>query len=336
MRFHRGYHLDTTTYRGHTIYRCSQCSYDTPVKENIEAHIHNHPRIMLDNLDMDIRDWHLYQKTLKEANFGRKIEIGYLTFNSEPEASVCAPMVHAEFLRLRDLGFDPEICWYDNGSQDGTVKLACNRTFGEGTYSILSKRNMGQSVARNAIIQRAKARGAEYILFVDADIAPIPHSTHALIVLMDELSDSVGCVGFHSNNCTPNINDADPYIRHLEPWMFNSITRIAWTQLGLFRGSMFYSTDIRFDESEAFQGAGWGLEDDDLYLQMVESGYESLSTNLFTYFHKHRSSSLRNIPQYREIFKIRKKYVMSKWKNYSDPVIRHQLSLIDAMHPDIV
>ena len=102
---------------------------------------------------------------------------------------------------LRRLGHDARICVVDNGSSDGTAeelrkiegKLDVPHRF------ILNPENMGNSRARNQIIDHMLESGTDYLLFVDGDIELVPFSTFVMLRYMENLRQPAGmlrCVCF--------------------------------------------------------------------------------------------------------------------------------------------
>lgn len=335
MKRHPGYFQDSLTQDYKPIYRCIQCQYDSMDYERITGHIQQHPNIYMPETELSQLAWWENLKS-EQPGRGKRIEIGYLTWNIEQEAPQCARMVEAERIKLAALGYDVEICWYDNGSHDSTVQLLEHHVFGRDTFRIHSAINMGQSIARNSIIDRATKRKCDYIIFIDGDIGPIPFSGHALIDAMESQTSEIGCIGLLSHNCTKKLEDCADECRKIDQWMLTDIAKIAWTQYGIFKMSMFTASGIKFDQSEAFQGDGWGLEDDDLYIQMLNSGYEALHTLHFRYYHAHRSSSLRSIDKAKLIFNRRKSYIQQKWKHSTNQKVLAHLRLIDGTHMDML
>ena len=161
----------------------------------------------------------------------------------------------------------------DNASDDGSAQYLQKESR---VISVLNPVNLGAAAARNIGV----AMGKGNILLLDSDIAYIPGS---YVYLEDVLAKNhVDCVGFDPYCCTSDpssvwqgVPDATTAVR--EGW-------IAYTQYGLFTERVFEF--CRFDDA---YGPGWGLEDDDLYLQMLSHGMRSKEVR-WKYFHRRHSS----------------------------------------------
>jgi glycosyltransferase involved in cell wall biosynthesis len=186
----------------------------------------------------------------------------------------------------------------DNGSDDGTreylqmlakVIVVCNST------------NLGSSVARNQGI--SKCNGNRSVLLLDGDILYIPGSYRMLSAIMQKAR--VDCVGLDPDCCTAEASAISeivlPSAELVDGW-------IAYTQYGLFSRKVFNS--CRFDEQ---YGIGWGYEDDDLFLQMVEHGFRVKQLQ-WKYYHLRRSS-VHNLSKRGSDARLgeRKEYFFRKW-----------------------
>jgi GT2 family glycosyltransferase len=330
---HPGFYTDNQG--NQPVYRCVSCQYDTYHHENIHAHLkHDHAGqiLALPGENQTPAQWQSYQRgTLEDVRIG----IMFLTWNTK-EASVAAAhaIVH-EKKRLEGLFWAKVfLFWADNGSTDGTV-LAVSSVFGSMLESkVLFDTNIGQSKARNRMIDAALLSQCDYILMVDGDVEVIADSTAALTKILQELPQSVGCVGANSGNCSAL---PDPTVLTqclgLAPWMFKQTPRIAWTHYGLFRRSVLQK--CKFDESGPFDGPGWGFEDDDLYLQMASHGWDSLNTLHLRHQHRARHSSLRLLDYDRQIltFRARQAYLAQKWGKDPNPIVQGQVQVISSQNP---
>lgn len=324
---HPGYFLDS--FNRQTVYRCAGCKYDSFVESNIRTHVsRSHPPIELPDTQDLLSSWIGRQNAPISGE--NRVFIGFLTWNTDRASELAAYQIAQERLRLAALGVQSIAMWVDNHSEDATVELVSQITGGFPTH--LYSQNMGQSFARNRMLDEAMGWGATHIMFVDGDIEIVPYSSYAMMNYLNTSPNVIGCVGLTSSNCT---SQPDSHVatecRRIDHDMTFGEPLIAWTQYGMFRPEMFRA-GLRFDE-KGFGGPGWGLEDDDFYFQMHSAGYESRNTPYFRYLHRPRNSSLRNLGQSlaTKLFDQRRTYILSKWRYSGDGVIQSRLRAIKGM-----
>jgi glycosyltransferase involved in cell wall biosynthesis len=250
----------------------------------------------------------------------RRVVLALLTWNTR-EVTLDSVQAHlAEARLLRRLGHDAFVCVCDNGSNDGTG--AALRALDDGLdvehAFILNQRNLGNSVARNQIIDYARSVKADYLLFMDGDIEIVPFSSVAMLRHLESNGSRAGCIGPHSWGQSNQRTRVSPSLYAVDPATVVTTNVVAWTQYGMFRMEMFES-GVRFDERPPFDGPGWGFEDNDLAFQMDQQGYLCQYFSGITYLHRDPRSSIRimanlGIDAHR-LYGARKRYVSEKWRD---------------------
>lgn len=237
---------------------------------------------------------------------------------------------------LRRLGHDAVLCICDNGSTDGTQDdiRALESQLEIPHRFILNTENLGNSIARNQIIDYMRDIDADYVLFMDGDIEVVPFSSFAMLRYMESNGERLGCIGADSAGQSPQRKLISPCHFSIDGGRIDTSNIVAWTQYGLFRRQVF-DAGIRFDESPPFNGAGWGFEDNDLAFQMDTRGFILQRFFGMTYLHRDRQSSVRNMRSTgidaHALCQKRQQYVIHKWS--SIPHINNgPLSLIRRMH----
>jgi glycosyltransferase involved in cell wall biosynthesis/SAM-dependent methyltransferase len=249
---------------------------------------------------------------------GKKIVLALLTWNTCQITMESMQAYMREAHMLQRLGQEPFLCVCDNGSSDGTPN-ALRALEGEIDIPhrfILNSDNRGNSIARNSIIDYMLECGADYLLFMDGDIEIVPFSSFAMVRYMENCGHSLGCIGADSAGQTPSRERTSPYLYSIDGCPLDTTNLVAWTQYGMFRRAVFEDGN-RFDETEPFDRAGWGFEDNDLAFQMEMKGYRNQRFFGVTYLHRDARSSIR-IMRERGIdaaamYARRKQYVIDKW-----------------------
>jgi len=213
-----------------------------------------------------------------------------------------------------------EVIAIDNNSKDSSKEVL--KSFeGKITYKI-RKEIAGQSENRNWMIKQTHG---DYILLLDSDILYHPGSFDYLIKRFDNAPEDVKCIGFDPWRYTnmremeqrdlPSLKE--PFSTHGQP--------IAYTQYGVFKRELFFKDNIWFDENF---GTGYGLEDNDYALQMLEKGYKCVCIP-FLYFHNKHTEHWFNLHQEGTMrIKERQDYFQQKWgqdtsssKPKKDPIV---------------
>jgi hypothetical protein len=312
--------------RNLTLHQCLRCDYNTANESSMAVHVqgnHGGP-IPMPEIGVPIEDWAISERekgTLK----GVRVALGFLTWNCKDAAVPAAEELGREADRLRALGADPAILWVDNGSDDGTAEAVrgvlfpeAERCNGKTRHGHFLETNMGSSVGRNKIVELAKSYKSDYLLFIDGDIQVIPYSAYALTVALRSLDNDTAVLGLDSSNCGPEGDvGISPDMRAVHPWMMKRSDLTALTQYGLWDMRVF--NDCRFDETGPFGGPGWGLEDDEMWLQFTAKGWKQYTVYPFRYTHRHIHSSVRALGGdfVLKNFEERRRYVINKWKGTS-------------------
>jgi glycosyltransferase involved in cell wall biosynthesis len=223
-----------------------------------------------------------------------------------------------EAAMLRRLGHRPYLCVCDNGSTDGTqaALLDLERGIDIPHRFILNDKNLGNSIARNQILDYLRECEADYVLLMDGDIEVVPFSSFAMLRYMEDQGTRLGCIGACSAGQTPYRDRSSPAFYSIE--RVETTNLVAWTQYGMFRREVF-EDGVRFDESDTFTGPGWGFEDNDLAFQMDVRNFVNQRFFGMTYLHRDARSSIRVMKQLgidaRALYEKRKRYVIDKWAN---------------------
>ena len=219
---------------------------------------------------------------------------------------------------LQRLGQEPLICVCDNGSTDGTAERLrqCDEELDVPHRFILNRENLGNSIARNQIVDLALEAGADYLLFLDGDIEIVPFSSFAMLRYMESCGQRLGCLGANSFGQTNRRGQASPSLYSLQGLAVETTNLVAWTQYGIFRRAVF-EEGVRFDEHEPFNRAGWGFEDNDFAFQMELKGFLNQYFTGMTYLHRDARSSIRIMRERGldplALYRRRKQYVLDKW-----------------------
>jgi glycosyltransferase involved in cell wall biosynthesis len=247
---------------------------------------------------------------------GVNVMVGMLSWDNGPTVSAeSLQSIADECRRLDSVGARAEFMAVDNGSRDGSAASMGEVIHRGGTgFLLINDRNMGNSIARNAVIRQGLSRGAGYIAFVDGDIEVVPWSLYAMLKYL--VDSNAGCLGANSASCTNVREKVDRDCAYIPESFIKADVRCAWTQYGVFRSDMFLE-GIRFEERGPFGGPGWGMEDVDLYVQMKVAGYRCEYFSGMVYLHRDRNSSIplleRDGVDPQEAYDSRKAYLVNKW-----------------------
>jgi glycosyltransferase involved in cell wall biosynthesis len=247
-----------------------------------------------------------------------RLVLALLTWNTRAVSMESLAALAREARTLERLGCDASLCVVDNGSADGTAAdlHALDATLDVAHRFVCNDRNLGSSVARNQIIDHALDVAADYVLFVDGDIEPIPFSSFAMLRYMEDAGRLLGCVGAWCAGFTEDRAQASPFLYSLAQVRLAPTTWVAWTQYGLFRTEMF-ARGVRFDTGPPFDEPGWGFEDNDLAFQMEMQGYANHYFTGATYLHRQARSSIRIMRRHgldpQPPFDRRRQYLLDKW-----------------------
>ncbi|RLC34037.1 hypothetical protein DRH14_03795, partial [Candidatus Shapirobacteria bacterium] len=207
---------------------------------------------------------------------------------------------------LRKTGYEYEVIVIDNGSKDGSEKLA----------TIANSYNMGVSIARN---QGIDASSGEYIFMLDGDIVPVENSINCLLKYLED-NPLKYAIGFHANKFTNQKNKNGQ--KHHEIFCYKlfdvQIYKKACVYYGLFRKNLF-DKGVRFETSGEFGKQGYGWEEIDFYKQMEKRGIEQYVAHINSpsgkYYHDVNSSiKCMGHDEYIRTSKARHEQFKKKWK----------------------
>lgn len=303
-------------WRGLDHFECVVCSYDSCNEANMLEHCAATKHGLTAVSQASIDDFVRSQAPLEHR--GVMITLGLLCWNTAKVSLDSLDALRQEAERLYRLGCHASIAVVDNGSDDGTNKLladyADNCKGREWSWAFCHNRvNLGISRARNQLI--SLARGSEFMLMMDGDIEVVPLSTYTMLRYL-KCHPEVGCIGAYASNCSTNRDMVAPMLVEIPESHIRADIKVAWTQYGLFRSRMF-SDGIKFDEGGAFREPGWGFEDDDLCLQMIEKGWGNRYFGGMCYLHRNlrssHSSLVKSGVDLVAMFNKRKDYLLNKW-----------------------
>jgi len=210
------------------------------------------------------------------------------------------------------------LCVCDNASDDGTAEALRGM---EGSIRfphrfMFNDLNLGNSIARNQMIQYAREVDADYVLFMDGDIEIVPFSSFAMLRYLETHGRQVGCIGASSMGQSPMRERISTSLYAIDSRTVQSNNVVSWTQYGMFRREVF-EDNIQFDESGPFGGPGWGYEDNDLAFQMELKGYRNDHFSGMVYLHRNVRSSVYNPrragPDAKQFCSARRQYLIDKW-----------------------
>jgi cellulose synthase/poly-beta-1,6-N-acetylglucosamine synthase-like glycosyltransferase len=332
-----------SAFKNMEVLNCFDCRFQVTglyAVGRITQHCKRFSHGIVDPMHTSIEDF-ISQQLRDEPRINKRIALCYLCWNTAAiSADGVSGLVH-EAQRLTRLGNKASVIVLDNGSDDDTmprIKSRLQSDFG-GQPSFVhlhrNSTNKGISVARNSMIQFAvdsvMGLAADYVLMLDGDIQIVPLSTYTMTRYLECHTD-VGCIGANSTNWTTEPKHAARHLTEIKPSRVHRNVRCAWTQYGMFRGSMFSLDGLMFDESGPFGQPGWGFEDDDLYYQMQQAGWINAYFNGMRYLHRALRSSWPSIEKLglsvQDRFQARQRHLVNKWRAKGlSPVI---LGLISA------
>lgn len=310
---------------GQSVYKCCFCPYDSFIEQNARIHAETHLTVELPEDPLE-----LGSSILK----GKRVVISLLTWNNELVGEQAAQAIDYELRLLQSQGAEACGVLVDNGSDRWNLP-----DLKEEWLIVRNKSNVGQGPARNQALDIALDRNADYWIMLDGDIIVVPGSASALVRKMSIDLTGSGCLGLYSYNCTENMSDPAiaKYCHEIPNIGLRYEPGIAWTQYGCFNMEPFRK-GIRFREDGPFAGPGWGLEDDELWMQLVDAGYRSANTTMFRYMHLKRHSGLAMLDPSlaAKLFDERKRWIVSRWDSSDIPEIAERCRIIDSHRlPDI-
>lgn len=254
----------------------------------------------------------------KADGMQRTVVLALLTWNTCDISLDSVRALANEARMLQRLGQRPILCVCDNGSTDGTAEQL-KRLDAELDLPhrfIFNASNVGNSVARNQIIDCFVELGGDHLLFMDGDIEIVPFSSFTMLRYLEHHGSRLGCIGACSAGQTNQRAQTSPTLFGIN--RVETTNLVAWTQYGMFRREVF-EAGVRFDESGPFTGPGWGFEDNDLAFQMEMKGFLNQRFFGMTYLHRDPRSSVRVMKSLgiepNRLYEQRKRHVIDKWRD---------------------
>jgi hypothetical protein len=322
--------LDKVTFRtcqtlGAVKYACHDCNYEVFHREAVMvAHCRLKEHGIEKNGHMTIDKFIEIEAPLPPL--GVIITLSFICWNTRQASFEGFLALLAEADRLRQLGCICHIVVVDNGSDDGTGKqlketLALLPS-AKHVYIEVNRANLGISIGRNQIIDWAMELHSDYLMFMDGDIEIVPLSSYVMARYLESQT-KAGCIGAYSANYTADRAKAADHLYEIPESRVRKDIPVAWTQYGMFNCKMFQQ-GIYFDTRGPFGEPGWGFEDDDIFYQMEEKGWENRYFNGMCYLHRNIRSSFPNListgVDLKAMFNKRKEFLVKKWlKKGYDP-----------------
>ena len=218
------------------------------------------------------------------------------------------PIVKRSIDRLLEEGIEVLVC--DNNSHDGSKEILESYK-GKIKYWIWDEIK-GQSYSRNLMIKESHG---DYIMLLDGDILYYPNSFDYLVKRFKTAPDNVKVIGFYPWNYTNDENKVDKKLPAIDEPLLDKGQPIALTQYGVFKRELFEKYDIWFDDGF---GTGYGAEDNDYAMQMIQQGFICRSVPLVYYHNKHTEHWFKlHIPGTMRT-KERQNYFNKKWGEHVD------------------
>jgi len=205
----------------------------------------------------------------------------------------------------RLLDENTEVLVVDNNSQDNTAEVL-KKYEGKIKYWRWDCLK-GQSENRNLMIKNSHGK---YILLLDSDILYHPGSFDYLIERLKTAPLEVKNIGFDPWNFTNDENFVDQQLPSLKVELTQHGQPIALTQYGVFDRDLFFKYNIWFDEDF---GVGYGSEDNDYALQMLQQGFLCRCIP-FKYYHNKHTEHWYNLHKADDMrIQERRQHFMDKW-----------------------
>lgn len=241
------------------------------------------------------------------------VTLGFICYNTKSISLECFDALVRESERLTGLGAAINLMIYDNGSDD-TWKAMVDKY---GDYTTISVKgdyvNVGLSRARNALIESALEVESDLLILIDGDIQVVPLSLCLMTQYMMG-KPRLGCLSAHPTKQTNDPELASKVIFQIER-IQNDLTN-GCAGYSIFNCNLFRD-GVRFIADGPFGGPGWGLEDDDFYLEVIAAGWEVFYFTGMVYLQKKIRSSWAGLYKdgvnITEVFKQRQDYFLKKW-----------------------
>lgn len=259
------------------------------------------------------------------------VTLGMILWNQGSLASITIAALMQERERLETAGMKAYVELIDNASWDGTAKVATEavRKHRRNSKCEILSAPASSTTLRNTIIDVSAED--DFVVFIDGDIEVIPHSIVAMCrYVMD--NPSVSAIAMDPLLQRSDRAEADGYCRSI------AITRqdplMYLCGYGVFDRTLF--NRIQFDEAGPLGQCGWGSEDDDLWLQMVDADYKAVYASGYSYYHPEPRSSWGSLEKIgidpMRSFATRREYVVQKWRDRRSEKVASRLTLLEGQH----
>lgn len=239
------------------------------------------------------------------------ITLGLLCWNAGQVGIESVEALDQEATRLRMHGYRTRVAVVDNGSTDGTRSQLMAMPGVD--LHIICTENRGSSIARNLLIDAST--DSDFLLLMDGDIEVVPSSIVEMVGYLQDHPD-LSCLSPDPRQSVQHRDQVKLVPRPFGPDRLSTDALMYVCGYGLFRRSVFNT--VRFDEAGPFGEAGWGHEDDDVWMQMVEQGYMAQYVSGMAYLHRSPRSSWVHLQNQGvdvlETFQRRKEYLLAKWR----------------------
>jgi hypothetical protein len=259
------------------------------------------------------------------------VTLGMTAWNTVAATTQCVAALMNELDRLKAANISADVVLLDNASWDGTgdVLRETYRRHAGDVQLVEEGAPTSSSCCRNVIIEQGGH--ADYLVLLDGDIQVIPHSIVAMVRHLEE-HPSLMALAMNPVFQTNQPDAAAQYCRSVRDTSVDALMYLCG--YGLFRSEVFET--VTFDEGGPLGQCGWGSEDDDFYLGMVEAQMPVRYVDGYRFLHHQPRSSWASLRKLGidpiKSFEARRGYVLAKWRNARPVHLEGRFSLIAAQH----
>lgn len=259
------------------------------------------------------------------------VTLGMTLWNHGPLAAITIAALVKERARLETGGWRARVELLDNSSWDGTEKVVRDvaKRYRRDVGCEILEAPASVTTLRNRLIQMSG--GDDYLVFIDGDIEVVPHSIVAMIHYLAD-HPSVSAIAMDPLLQRSNRDEAATYCKSINIVRHDPLMYLCG--YGVFDRGVF--EHLAFDEEGPLGQCGWGSEDDDLWLQMVDRDYTATYASGHSYFHPEPRSSWSSLQQIGidppRSFAERRAYVLQKWRDRRSDKVADILHLLEGQH----
>ena len=217
------------------------------------------------------------------------------------------PIMKRSIDRLLKEGIEVLVC--DNNSHDGSKEILESYK-GKIKYWIWNEIK-GQAYSRNLMMKESHG---DYVMLLDGDILYYPNSFDYLVKRFKTAPKNVKVIGYYPWRYTNDESKVDKELPVIDEPLLDSGQPIALTQYGVFKRELFEKYNIWFDNGF---GTGYGAEDNDYALQMLQQGFICRSVPLIYYHNKHTEHWFKLHTPGTMRVKERQDYFKKKWGEHT-------------------